>query len=169
MSPLTVFDEMVLHPLIGDLPTGWLQRMAVHGRSVVRPAGHRLFDQGDPAERFWLVRSGAVDLRFRAPGKAEVVIDRVGVDSVTGCSGLVPPFRHMVRAVVTDQIRAVEFGAAGVRDLIGADPALGLELTTRFAAVLARRLESCYRRLAELDPDRDAHGRPQTAGPSALF
>jgi CRP/FNR family transcriptional regulator, cyclic AMP receptor protein len=49
MSPLTVFDEMVLHPLLGDLPMGWLHRLAMHGRAVQLPAGHRLFRPDDPA------------------------------------------------------------------------------------------------------------------------
>ncbi|MEU8233189.1 cyclic nucleotide-binding domain-containing protein [Actinoplanes sp. NPDC048967] len=156
MSPLTVFDELVLHPLLGDLPMGWLQRLAVHGRRVVRPAGYRLCSQNGPADNFWLLRSGAVALDTYLPGRGDVVIELVGVDGVVGCTWLVPPYRCTVGAVVADKIRAVEFRAAGVRDLIGADPALGLELTTRFVAVLTRRLGASTRQLVELSADRES-------------
>jgi len=163
MAPLTVFDELVLHPLLGDLPMGWLQRLARHGRSVVHPAGRRLAVQDGPADTFWLLRSGAVALDHRTPVRGAVVIDHVGADGVVGCSWLVPPYRWATGAVVTGQIRAVEFRAAGVRDVIGEDPTLGLELTTRFAAVLAGRWQAAARRLAERQP-----AGPVAAGPPAL-
>jgi CRP/FNR family transcriptional regulator, cyclic AMP receptor protein len=155
MSPLTIFDELVLHPFLGDLPMGWLQRLAVHGRRVVRPAGFRLCAQNGPADSFWLLRSGAVALDTFVPGRGDVVIELVGADGVVGCTWLVPPYRCTVGAVVTGKIRAVEFRAAGVRNLIGEDPALGLELTTRFLAVLTRRLGASTRHLAELSADRE--------------
>jgi CRP-like cAMP-binding protein len=175
MSPLTVFDELTLHALVGDLPMGWLHRLAMHGRSVVRPPGYRLLHQGGPAENFWLLRSGIVEIDFSVPGEDNVVIDRVGVDGVIGCSWLVAPYRCTAGAVVTDEIWAVEFGAADVRNLIGEDPAFGLELTTRLVAVLTGRLQAISRRLVELHADADGDGRlrgaagPAPAGPPALF
>jgi hypothetical protein len=95
MSELTVFDERVLHRLLGDLPAGRLRGLAVRGRTVVRPAGYRLSRQDGPAENFWLLRSGAVTLDLCLPGRGDVVVGRVGADGV-GCSWLVPPYRSAV-------------------------------------------------------------------------
>ncbi|MFI7542508.1 cyclic nucleotide-binding domain-containing protein [Actinoplanes sp. NPDC049599] len=168
MAPLTVFDELVLHPLLGDLPMGWLHRLALQGSPVLRPTGHRLFRQDEPADSFLLLGSGAVHLDVVVPGRGAVVIDEVGAHGVVGCSWLVPPYRRALGAVVADEIRAVEFRAAEVRNLFGEDPALGLELTTRFVAILAGRLRTSSRRLAELGAEHVCPARLPAAGPTAL-
>ena len=150
MAPLSVFDHLVLHPFFGDLPIDWLQRLAVHGRPVLRHPGYRLFPQDGPADRFWLLRSGVVALDFHVPGRGDVVIERVGADSVVGWSWLLPQYRWTLGAVVAQDCHAVEFDAAGVRSLLGEDPDLGRELTTLFLAVMGHRLQAARHRLVEL-------------------
>jgi CRP/FNR family cyclic AMP-dependent transcriptional regulator len=150
MSALPVFDQLVMHRLVGDLPIDWLRRLAAHGRPVQRPIGYRLFREDGPADRFWLLRSGAIALDFHVPGRGDVVIERVGAGGVVGWSWLIPPHRWTLGAVVADDCRAIEFDAAGVRALIDDDPDLGRELTARFMAVLGERLRASRGRLAEL-------------------
>jgi CRP/FNR family cyclic AMP-dependent transcriptional regulator len=150
MAPSTVFDQMALHPFLHDLPTGWLQRLATHGRIVLRHPGYRLLSEDASADHFWLLRSGSVALDFHVPGRGDIVIERIGSDGVVGWSWLLPPYRWSMGAVVADECRAIELDAAGVRRLIAEDPDLGRELTTRFAAVMAERLGAARRRLVEL-------------------
>jgi CRP/FNR family cyclic AMP-dependent transcriptional regulator len=150
MAPITVFDQIALHPFLGDLPTGWLQRLAPHAHMVLRHPGHRLFTEEEPAASFWLLRSGAVALDFHAPGRGDIVIERVGAGGVVGWSWLVPPYRWTLGAVVAAECRAIEFRAAGVRAVIAEDPDLGRELTARFLCVMGDRLQAARRRLAEL-------------------
>ena len=164
MAPLTVFDQIALHPFLGDLPTGWLRRLAPHARMVLRHPGARLFAQDGPATSFWLVRSGAVSLELHVPGRGDVVIERVGAGGVVGWSWLLPPYRWTLGAVVAAECRAVELGAAGVREAIAEDPDLGRELTARFLTVTADRLQAARRRVAELyaypaDPAAGMRGR----------
>jgi CRP-like cAMP-binding protein len=150
MAPLTVFDEIAMHPFLADLPTGWLQRLAPHGRLILRHPGGRLFAEDQPATTFWLIRSGAVALDFHVPGRGDIVIERLGAGEVVGWSWLLPPFRWASGAVIADECRAVEFDAAGVRAELAEDPDLGRELTARFLGVLADRLQASRRRLVEL-------------------
>ena len=150
MAPLTVFDQIALHPFLNDLPSGWLQRLAVHGHVVLRHPGYRLFIEDAPARHFWLVRSGLVALDFHVPGRGDIVIERIGGDGVVGWSWMLPPYRWSLGAVVADECRAIEFDAAGVRQLIAEDPDLGRELTTRFLAVTAERLRAARHRLVDL-------------------
>ena len=150
MAPLSVFDQLVLHPFLGDLPVGWLQRLAVHGRPILRHTDYRLFREDGPADRFWLLRSGVVALDFHVPGRGDVVIERVGADSVVGWSWLLPPYRWTLGATVAEDCQAIEFDAAGVRLLINVDPGLGRELTARFLAVMGGRLQAARHRLVEL-------------------
>ena len=150
MAPLTVFDQIALHPFLRGLPSDQLQRLTPYARMVLRHPGYRLFSEGGRANHFWLVRSGVVALDFQVRGRGDIVIERVGPDAVVGWSWLVPPYRWSLGAVVADECRAVEFEAAGVRAVIGDDPVLGRELTSRFLAVMADRLAAARRRLAEL-------------------
>jgi CRP/FNR family cyclic AMP-dependent transcriptional regulator len=150
MAPLTVFDQIALHPFLNDLPSGWLYRLAMHGRMVQRHPGHRLFAEEAPADRFWLVRSGVVAIDFHVPGRGDIVIERVGSDGVVGWSWLLPPYRWSMGAVVAVECRAIEFDAAGVRQAIAEDPDLGREITARFLALTAERLRSARHRLIEL-------------------
>jgi hypothetical protein len=150
MAPLTVFDQIALHPFLNDLPFGWLQRLAVHGRVILRYPGYRLFIEDAPAGQFWLVRAGVVALDFHVPGRGDIVIERVGGDGVVGWSWMLPPYRWSLGAVVADECHAIEFDAVGVRQLIAEDPDLGRELTGRFLAVTAERLRAARHRLVDL-------------------
>ena len=150
MTPLTVFDLLALHDFVADLPTSSLRTLARHGRPVFRATGYRLFRADAPADRFWLVHSGAVALDFQVPGRGDIVVERVGPGAVLGWSWLLEPHRWRFGAVVAEDVRAVEFDAVGVRALIAEDPELGRELTARFLAIVAERLEAARHRLVEL-------------------
>lgn len=147
---LSVFDLLVMHPAVADLPTGWLRLLAPLGRPVYHRTGYRLFREDAPADRFWLVHAGAVAVDLHVPGRGDVVVDRVGAGGVVGWSWLLPAYRWRFGAVVADDIRAVEFDAAGVRAVIAEHPALGRELELRFLGVVAGRLEAARHRLVEL-------------------
>ena len=163
MSALTVFDYLVMHPFLADLPARWLHRLTVQAYPVMWPAGRRILREDAPADHFWLVRSGTVALDFHVPGRGDVVIDRVGAGDVIGWSWLVEPRRWTLGAVAVEDCRAVELDARGVRLLIAGNPDLERELTARFLAVTAERLQAAHRRLVELYAYPDV---PETAAGS---
>ncbi|MFI7542495.1 Crp/Fnr family transcriptional regulator [Actinoplanes sp. NPDC049599] len=150
MAALSVFDQLVVHPFLAGLPGEHLQRLAVHGRPVLRHTGYRLFREGGPADRFWLLRTGVVALDFHVAGRGDIVIERVGAGSVVGWSWLLPPNRWTLGAIVAEDCHAIEFDVAGVRRLLAEEPELGRELTTRFLAVMGSRLQASRHRLVEL-------------------
>jgi len=150
MPSLTVFDLLALHGFVADLPAEQLRRLAAHGRPVFHASGTRLMREDTPANRFWLVHTGTVALDFHVPGRGDIVIERIGSGAVLGWSWLLAPYRWRFGAVVVEDIRAVEFDAAGVRALIAEDCELGRDLTTRFLAVMAERLQAARHRLIEL-------------------
>jgi CRP-like cAMP-binding protein len=157
MSTLSVFDQLSVHDFSEDLPDEWLRRWAVHGRPVFHASRSRLFSAGAPANKFWLINSGAVVLDLPVPGRGDIVIERLRHGSVVGWSWLIPPYRWRFGALVAEEIHAIEFDATRVRELIAADPEIGRDLNARFLAVLADRLHASRGRLAELYayPDED--------------
>lgn len=150
MASLTVFDQLVLHDFVADLPVGWLHRLALHGRPVFHPAGHRLFREDGPADRFWLLRSGAVGLDFHVTGRGDILIERLGPGAVIGWSWLLDPHRWRFGAVVAEDMHAIEFDGPKVRSLLESDPEMGRELSNRLLTVVSDRLHAARHRLVEL-------------------
>ena len=150
MPSLSVFDLLAMHDFVADLPTDWLQRLAVAGRPVFFGVGHRLCREDAHADRFWLLNSGAVAIDFSVPGRGDIVVERIGPGAPVGWSWMRPPFRWSFGAVVADDVHAIEFDAARVRALIAEDADLGRELTGRMLDVVSGRLQSARHRLIEL-------------------
>lgn len=138
------------HPFLADLAPAWLDRLSSFAHPVYRPGAHRLFAQGRPANRFWLLRSGRVVLDIDTPGRGRVAIETIEAGTVVGWSWLFPPYRWHFGAVALDPVRTIEFDAAGVRHLMTDDPALGHALTRQFMNVVVDRLQATRLRLMDL-------------------
>ena len=135
------------HPFLRGMAPGHLDALAESGADVLFPAGHRIFEEGGFASRFWLIQSGHAVLDMDVPGEGPVVIDTVGMGELLGCSWLFPPYRWAFGAVCAGPLEAFEFDAAAVRARCAADPVFGDVLQVRLIRVLARRLQATRGRL----------------------
>jgi CRP/FNR family cyclic AMP-dependent transcriptional regulator len=147
---MTTRDLLATHPFFAGLPEEWLERLSYQGKRTVHHAGSRVFREGSRADRFWLIRHGRVTLELTVPGRGDVVIEQLGAGAVLGWSWIFPPYQWHFTAVAAEQTLAIELDGPGVRRLCDNDPALGYELTRRFAAVLLDRLQAARLRLVEL-------------------
>jgi len=111
--------------------------------------GELLFRQGDPANRFFLVKSGLVAVELYAPGRDPIVVEQVYEGDVVGWSWLVAPYRWSFDARVVEPSSLIGIDGHALRERFAADPALGYEVMKRFVPVMARRLASARERLVE--------------------
>jgi CRP/FNR family transcriptional regulator, cyclic AMP receptor protein len=148
------------HPFLRGMPPGHLDALAEAGADVCFPAGHRIFEDGGFAGKFWLIQSGHVALDMQVPGEGRVTIDTVGMGELLGCSWLLPPYRWAFGAVCAGPLEAFEFDAAAIRARCAADPLFCSELTGRLLRVLARRLQSTRTRLIARSVADGADGAP---------
>lgn len=135
------------HPFLRGVPPGQLDVLAAAASDVTFPAGHRIFEEGGFASKFWLIQSGHVVLDVNVPGVGRVIVDTIGIGDLLGCSWLVPPYRWAFGAMCVTAVRAFEFDAAAIRGQCAADPHFGAEFRERLLQVLARRLQSTRARL----------------------
>jgi CRP/FNR family transcriptional regulator, cyclic AMP receptor protein len=135
------------HPFLRGMPTGQLDALAAAASDVTFPAGHRIFEEGGFAGKFWLIQSGHVALDVNVPGTGPLIVDTIGIGDLLGCSWLFPPYRWAFGAMCVTAVRAFEFDAAAIRARCAADPDFGAEFRGRLLQVLARRLQSTRARL----------------------
>jgi CRP-like cAMP-binding protein len=152
MSGVTA-AELAREPFLSGMRRADLTRLATAARRTEFPAGRRIVGESDPAERFWLVQDGTVALDLRPPGREPVVVDTFGPGSALGWSWLFRPHRWRFGAFAQTPVRAIEFDGRLVRTLSAVDPALGYELTRRFAELVVERLEATQTRLLEVSLD----------------
>ncbi|NEE00597.1 cyclic nucleotide-binding domain-containing protein [Phytoactinopolyspora halotolerans] len=115
--------------------------------------GSFLFREGEPADRFYAVRSGRVALEMAAPGVGAMIIDTAEAGEVVGVSWLFVPYRWQFDARAVEPVGAIGFDAVCLREKADADPRLGYALMKLFAEVLIRRMQSARVRLLDLYGD----------------
>ncbi|MFD5658783.1 cyclic nucleotide-binding domain-containing protein [Streptomyces hirsutus] len=135
--------------LLTALPPPQRERLMALAREVSFPEDTRIFEPGTTADRFWVIRSGAVSLDQRVNQLQRVTVATLGAGDLLGWSWLFPPHEWDFGAEAFSRVRAYEFDAAAVLRLCEEDPALGLTLVRCVAEVLAHRLEATRVRLME--------------------
>ncbi|MFE3854327.1 cyclic nucleotide-binding domain-containing protein [Streptomyces griseorubiginosus] len=126
------------------------QRLMRIAREVAFPEGTRLFEEGGRADRFWIIRTGTVDLDMRVPGRRAAVIDSLGHNELVGWSWLFPPYTWHLGAETASPLRAFEFDANAVREICQEDPEFGRTIARWVGEVVAHRLQAARIRLLDL-------------------
>ncbi|MEU6288207.1 cyclic nucleotide-binding domain-containing protein [Streptomyces sp. NPDC005047] len=135
--------------LLTALPPAQRERLMALAREISFPEDARIFEAGDRADRFWVIRSGAVSLTQQVTSMQTVTVASLGVGDLLGWSWLFPPYEWDFGAEAFSQVRAYEFDAATVLDLCEEDPHLGIVLVRSVAEILAHRLETTRGRLMD--------------------
>ncbi|MFE2061221.1 cyclic nucleotide-binding domain-containing protein [Streptomyces sp. NPDC059467] len=127
--------------LLTALPQAQRERLMELAKEVSFPEDGRIFEAGGTADRFWVIRSGAVNLDQEVTSHKRVTVASLGAGDLLGWSWLFPPYTWDFGAVAFSRVRAYEYDAAAVLALSVEDPLLGLSLVRTVAEILASRLE----------------------------
>ncbi len=139
------------HDFLASLPAPSRDRLLATARQVVLPPTDRIFDEGGPADRFWIIRSGTVALDIHIPGHGSAVLETLGAGELLGWSWLFEPYRWHLGAETRGEVEAYEFDAHSVRTMIEEDTRFGLTVTRCAAATaIGDRLRACRLRLLDL-------------------
>ncbi|MET9443483.1 cyclic nucleotide-binding domain-containing protein [Streptomyces sp. NPDC006610] len=135
--------------LLTALPPPQRARLMELGREVSFPEDTRIFEPGGAADRFWVIRSGAVSLYQQVTSLHRVTVAGLGAGDLLGWSWLFPPHQWDFGAEAFSPVRAYEFEARPVLAVCEEDPRLGLTLVRLVAEILAHRLETTRGQLLE--------------------
>jgi len=120
--------------------------------------GDYLLRQHAPADTFYLVLDGQVEIKLALPGQGIVTLETVGPDEAVGWSWFQPPYRCQFDARAVMPTRVLAFDAARLRELMEHDPAIGYAVLKTLVATLSERVQSC--RLQVLDVYAPPGGAP---------
>jgi CRP/FNR family transcriptional regulator, cyclic AMP receptor protein len=146
----TAYDLLASQPFLAGLTDRQLELLSHWSKRAVFHAGSRVFREGTPADRFWLIQRGRVNLDTHVPGRGDLLVETVGSGAVLGWSWLFAPYRWHFGAVAAETTISIELDGPGVRQLCARDPSLGYELSTRFMQVMLDRLQATRLRLLDL-------------------
>jgi CRP-like cAMP-binding protein len=110
--------------------------------------GEVIFDEGDPADRLYVIRSGEVEL-VRENAARQRVVARLGPGDFFGELGVVLSEPRTARAVAVSQTRLIALDRETLEGMIVDQP----EIAIRMIRVLVSRLIEAERRLAGLGVD----------------
>ena len=138
------------HPFFAGLDATSLELVAGCASNVHFATGEFLFHEGDPANQFYLVRSGRVRLETLVPGRAPVVLETIQAGEVIGWSWLFPPYLWHLDAVATESVRATVFDGKCLRGKCEENHDLGYELAMRSAQIMMQRLQATRLQLLDV-------------------
>jgi CRP/FNR family transcriptional regulator, cyclic AMP receptor protein len=149
------------HAFLRGMPADDVARLAGAAALVSMPAGHRLFDEGAPADKCWLLTAGHVALDLHMPGRPNLIVETLGRGDVLGFSWLSPPHEWQFGAETVEPTEAFELDGVTVMALCDRYPELGYQLALRMLAVAVQRLQATRIRLLDLyaAPSQSAEAR----------
>ncbi len=145
----SISDLLGEHPFFEGLPPEALELISGCGTNVHFDADATIISEDEPADVFYVLRSGRVALEVATPRRGPLVIETVGPGEILGVSWLLPPYRWTFDGRATISTSAVALDAACLRQKCDQDPVLGYEMYKRFAALVRDRLQATRLQLVD--------------------
>lgn len=105
-------------------------------------AGDCIALEGDPANRFYLILSGKVELRTETGERNSVLVRMLGAGDDLGWTWLFPPYYFQGSAYAVDSVKTIFFYGTRLRQKCEDDHDLGYELMKRVAQVAISHLNA---------------------------
>jgi CRP/FNR family cyclic AMP-dependent transcriptional regulator len=152
MMETETYDEamasrVTLHPFLAGMNRAQLVLLADCAVSVRFRPGDIMLHEGNHADRFFLIETGAVVLESGKDQVEPVVIDTIGAGDLLGWSWMFRPYTWQFTARAVAPTRAIFFAGPVLREYCERDHSLGYELLKRLTAVMTRRMQNARRQM----------------------
>jgi CRP/FNR family cyclic AMP-dependent transcriptional regulator len=144
----TLLAEVASHPFLRELSSDHLGKLANNAMKVRFQAGETIFREGDPANRFYLLKDGKVALESSSETGC-TLIQKIGAGDVLGWSWLFPPYYWHFDARALEATEAIFFYGTRLRELCEEDHDFGYELMLRTSDILIQRLTAARKQLVK--------------------
>jgi CRP-like cAMP-binding protein len=134
--------------LFKGLSESQLQRITAVAKEIRIQKGQWLFQEGNAADRVYVLKDGAVELLTRVNGEYELPIKIIR--SKGGCFGistLIPPYQYSLTSKCAEDSTLLEIQRHDLQKLTQEDNTLGCAIMTNIAQQLLDRLKETRQEL----------------------
>lgn len=135
-------DYLAAHAFFAGLNQDFLQILSEFAVEKKIKKGEVLFQQGKPADKFYLVREGKVSVQVPALVGPALELQVLGENQILGWSWLIPPYRWNFMARALEDSVVLEFDGAAILARCERDSNFGYELFKRFTELMSQRLNA---------------------------
>lgn len=149
VNPMSLADELATSPLFGGLSPAQRELLLCGTGPVELAAKQRLFGQGDPADRFYWVRSGMVKLSRLSPAGEEKVLELIAPGQTFGEAIMFmgsEGARYPVNAEAVEATEVIGFDNAAFLRVLRDSP----ETSLRLLAAMSKRLHSLVNEIDQI-------------------
>jgi CRP/FNR family transcriptional regulator, cyclic AMP receptor protein len=147
--------RVALHPFLAGINQSQLDTLTSCAAPVYFKRGQVIFQEGERANRFYLMEKGAVILESNVAFRDPVVIEIIGPGDLLGWSWMFSPYIWHFTARVIEPAAALSFPGEALREYCEKDNSLGYELFKRMAPVMLRRLQAAREKMLALHAGTD--------------
>ncbi|MBT8207875.1 MAG: Crp/Fnr family transcriptional regulator [Acidimicrobiia bacterium] len=141
MSDALLEQAIRSHPFTRGLRPDHVARLQKAAQMVQYSSGDKVFETGDPADRFYLIRSGVIELAV-ASNNPPRAVQTLSEGTVLGWSWAFDRQKWQFDAKAITPIRAIEVDGAALLKECELDHEFGYLLMRRLAEVMADRLHA---------------------------
>ncbi|MGB5559876.1 MAG: cyclic nucleotide-binding domain-containing protein [Paracoccaceae bacterium] len=138
------------HPVFRDFDEDALDLLAGCARNEHFKPGGRIYGEGEPADRLFVLRQGDVAVEISSSDRAPIIVETRHAGDVLGWSWMVPPYRHTSDAIAQSEVRAISLDATCMRGKCDENPVLGYHLFKYLLPHMAKRIRVLRMQLLDL-------------------
>lgn len=142
---------LAAQPFLNGMNKRQLELLVENSMLAEFKTDERIATQGGPANRFYLILEGQVQLETPVMEGEAMRIQILGPGDVLGWSWLFPPYLWHFDARAVTPTKAIFFYGTRLRELCEENHDLGYELMKRVSEIVIRRLQATRRELVEHD------------------
>jgi CRP/FNR family cyclic AMP-dependent transcriptional regulator len=144
-----LYGLIAQQPFFKGLTSQQLQVLADCAMEIQFETGATLFEEGSPANRFYLILTGRVVLSSEMEDRNVIPVQTLGPGDDLGWSWLFPPYSMHFTARALEPTTTIFFYGTRLREQCEQDHELGYQIMSRIAEVATQSLRATQRRLMQ--------------------
>jgi CRP/FNR family transcriptional regulator, cyclic AMP receptor protein len=149
MSNRSTLEYLSAHAFFTGLSDDTLQFLCENSSEFAIKKGQILFEQGEYADKFYVVRSGRIAIQMPAIMGPSLEIQTLGKDQILGWSWLISPYKWSFQAMPEEDSELLMFDGIAILAHCEEEPRFGYELLKKFAALMSKRLDVARQKMME--------------------
>jgi CRP-like cAMP-binding protein len=143
-------DVLRRYPFFKELDTQNLKEIALITQQKTVPAGTVMFRVGDPADTFYVIVKGKVEILYPVGENKRLGMHILEDGDLLVWSAIVPPYVVKTMGTTLEDTLLLAIDAQKLREFFEVDPVLAYLLVNQVATMLGERLENARQKFATM-------------------